>query len=41
MCRSVDENNEIHPDNYKSDVRNSISVAVTEIWDLVKAITHC
>ena len=27
MCRSDDENNEIYPDNYKSDVKNSVPVA--------------
>ena len=29
MCRSDDKNNEIYPENYKSDVKNSIPVAVT------------
>ena len=29
MCRSDDENNKIYPENYKSDVKNSIPVAVT------------
>ena len=27
MCRSDDENNKIYPWNYKSDVKNSVSVA--------------
>ena len=29
VCRIDNENNEIYPENYKSDVKNSISVAVT------------
>ena len=31
MCRSDDENNEIYPENYKSDVKNYISVASVTI----------
>ena len=29
MCRSDDENNEIYHENYKSDAKNSVPVAVT------------
>ena len=29
MCRSDDEKNEIYPENYKSDVKNSVPLAVT------------
>ena len=32
MCRSDDEINEIYPENYKSDVKNSIPVAVKIDW---------
>ena len=31
MCRSDDENNEIYPEDYKSDVKNYISVASVTI----------
>ena len=31
MCRSDDENNEIYPDNYKSDVKNLVPVAAVII----------
>ena len=31
MCRSNDENNEIYPENYKSDLKNSVFVAAVTI----------
>ena len=31
MCRSDDQNNEIYPENYKSDVKNSVPVAAVTI----------
>ena len=39
MCRSNDENNEIYPENYKSNVKNSIYFCCNNSsWDMVKAI---
>ena len=29
MCRSDNENNEIQPENYESDMKNAILVAIT------------
>ena len=37
MCRSDEENNEIYPENYKSDVKNS-SCCSNNYWDMAKAI---
>ena len=31
MCRNDDENNEIYTENYKSDLKNSVSVAAVTI----------
>ena len=45
MCRSDDENNEIYPESYKSDVENSIPVAAKkQLMGHRKsdmALTHC
>ena len=43
MCRSDDENNEMYPENYKSDVKNSIPVAVSidGTWQNDMASDHC
>ena len=43
MCRSDDENNEMYPENYKSDVKNSASVAVSidGTWQNDMASDHC
>ena len=31
LCRSDDQNNEIYPENYTSDVKNSVPVAAVTI----------
>ena len=43
ICRSDDENNETYPENYKSDVKNSIPVAVSidGTWQNDMASAHC